>query len=1145
MFAFSLVYADFEQELTFERTRLKLIWAGEFTKIIYDGCELIGAPGEPELPVLPVSILLPPYEKALKVEYEIISQEEIEGTHRIYPAQKPAILPIPGLPTRIPDFTPPDKTIYSSDRVFPEQIVKLGQTSFLRGKGICGLIVYPVYYKPLKGKLFFITRLKIKIQTVNENINLPRKESLLSRKRTEKFLDELVYNKEMVRLYENLIPVIESAYDYLIITDDSFYRMLQPYRTLLHEKGLNDTIITITMISREGSGRDLAEKMRNKIREIYENFGIYYVLLCGDVSLVPSRVAFAMDCEAGYFSDENDIHTDYYFSCLDGNWNYDENDTFGSVSDSVDLYPELFVGRIPASTREHINTFITKSITYNNSPPVGYLTKSLFACDILWWDPYTDSGIGKDLVMRLFPPHFEIERLYESIGNENLSNVVSSITRGKGVFNHYGHGFIHIMGVGSGEYLDSYTAQTLTNNDKLGLGLSIGCWVGAFDYSNCIAEDFVNNPNGGTIAFIANNRYGWGSPGNPGFGYSEKYDYCFFDAVFKKGIKTFGEALAFCKAYYAPLSGEANLFRWHEYQINLLGEPSTTLWTNEPATMTAIYPSSVPQTIRTLTAILKDESGAPIHNASITLIQRNTILGRAISDINGIATIGISSPLNSGNAYISCVKEDFRKIVDTINVLSDDAHISMGYYMVICEDGITRETEIPTGTTDTLFFSIVNDGTIPTDSGTVVIEPSSPISIEPTYFTLPSLAPSETILYKAALTIPVNMRNPIRIVVYITTGSSVFNQFISLLPIYPYIRVKHYLVYGSENYLIPGTVSLIRFLFRNDGQYRSPGYEVSINPLSSHISLPVRNITLGHAAPFEVITHEPIEIHVSGDAFSGDIIPVEFIFTGDDGTRFADTLDIVVGRFLFFDDAEGESELNHTGSPDLWSKTTRYSHSGIFSYGYTSERGYPPFARATLFLPPLTLQPGAILSFWVYYNVAIYGNDGLYVKVVHEIGDTTTIDYLGSGGALPILPGFSVGWNELTYELQGRPGEQFQILFEFVSDSGQSGEGVFIDDIKVYVPYENASSINNPHETPQELFKIYPNPSNSAFTIECHTSLNSLLEIFNIKGERLKRTVILPGTNRLKFGYDLPSGIYFVRVSNNKIYQVKRCTILK
>jgi hypothetical protein len=345
-------------------------------------------------------------------------------------------------------------------------------------------------------------------------------------------------------------------------------------------------VVTTDSIYPNFPGRDRAEKIRNYIKYAYENLGTQWVLLAGDVDGVPDRVAYAMTCEAHFEPDEDSLRADLYYSDLDGTWDLNENGVFGEVADSVDLYPEVFVGRSPTTTRPHAEYFTSKIVTYERNPPVDYQLDILFLAEILWENPYTDASVGKDLLDSLYvPDRFDpITKLYESLGNENYQSVMDALNDGQNLINHDGHGWIDYMGVGAG-HLEGEDMDALMNGNYLGIIYSIGCWVGAFHY-DAISEHYINNPLGGGVGFIANSSYGWGSPGNPGFGYSDRFDHTFYEKLFVDEVRQIGANLALTKAHYIPRSREENVYRIHQYQLNLLGDPEMPIWTDLPAQLT-------------------------------------------------------------------------------------------------------------------------------------------------------------------------------------------------------------------------------------------------------------------------------------------------------------------------------------------------------------------------------------------------------------------------------------------------------------------------------------------------------------------------------------------------------------------------------
>lgn len=158
------------------------------------------------------------------------------------------------------------------------------------------------------------------------------------------------------------------------------------------------------------------------------------------------------------------------------------------------------------------------------------------------------------------------------------------MNQGQNLINHDGHAWINGMG-----YLHTRLIDQLTNGPRYSILYTIGCWPAAFDY-DCIAEHFISNPSGGGVAFIGNSRYGLGSPGNPGYGYSDRFDHTFYRFLFAENVYNIGAALFLDKASYVPRAQQANVYRWCEYEINLLGDPEMPIWTDTPRSLVVHHP---------------------------------------------------------------------------------------------------------------------------------------------------------------------------------------------------------------------------------------------------------------------------------------------------------------------------------------------------------------------------------------------------------------------------------------------------------------------------------------------------------------------------------------------------------------------------
>ena len=62
--------------------------------------------------------------------------------------------------------------------------------------------------------------------------------------------------------------------------------------------------------------------------------------------------------------------------------------------DSVDLYPDVFIGRAPVRTEADANAFVAKTIAYTSNPPLNNFAERALLCGVeLWntWDGQSDA----------------------------------------------------------------------------------------------------------------------------------------------------------------------------------------------------------------------------------------------------------------------------------------------------------------------------------------------------------------------------------------------------------------------------------------------------------------------------------------------------------------------------------------------------------------------------------------------------------------------------------------------------------------------------------------------------------------------------------------------------------------------------------
>ena len=217
--------------------------------------------------------------------------------------------------------------------------------------------------------------------------------------------------------------------EHLIITPAALvgpFEQLAQHRTSVAE--LPSCVVTLEEALAAGpAGRDDAETLRNYVRQLYELGNLKYLLLGGDSGVVPVRFVRSAWFPAGGFTD---LETDLYFGALDGDWDADGDGIFGEgytsyldPGDSVDLAPELAVGRAPVNDLQQAQRFVYGLIQYDTLKPAPHLASACFTAEVLYpadWTggfPYLDGGNYAEYGAEVLGGHPSapmLTRLYEN-----------------------------------------------------------------------------------------------------------------------------------------------------------------------------------------------------------------------------------------------------------------------------------------------------------------------------------------------------------------------------------------------------------------------------------------------------------------------------------------------------------------------------------------------------------------------------------------------------------------------------------------------------------------------------------------------------------------------------------------------------------
>jgi hypothetical protein len=534
-------------------------------------------PGEPLIPYYSARILLPQDTEVKEVKVKHTDPIVEKGIDMVWGQ-------LPCTSSDVPVKVGRNEEIYGSDKEYPNELYRIVSTESFRGFRILNLILYPVQYQSKSQTVKFYSELYVHVQ-VKEGV---RNELYRGLKCDKEAVKSMVNNPEMADMYGDngdILPFSET-YEYIIITNDtlqSTFQDLADWKSL-YVNGTN--IYTVSSIYSEyyQEGRDNQERIREFIEDMYTDHGTRYVLLGGDVSVIPYR-GFYVSC-IGYT--DIDIAADMYYAHLDGTFNADNDSYWAETTDGVDWYAEVAVGRAPVETISEAENFVNKVIAYELAykPKVCqfHQARVTLTCEnnpdsrCLAWN--CDNWVPLDYARKyLFEEDQTVTKdLWRSAWDGSFDGEPHTPPL---VIQHMGDNPMYYPDCDPTCYEINCSPQitwccsdvpTLTNT-FWPWHTSAAPFTGKFIHDDCLAECYVND-DCGAIACFMNSSYSWCSSSNA-CRYSGEFIEKQFRALFSDGKEKFGDLLNQSKSYMVSSAASDCVYRWCFYEINLIGDPES------------------------------------------------------------------------------------------------------------------------------------------------------------------------------------------------------------------------------------------------------------------------------------------------------------------------------------------------------------------------------------------------------------------------------------------------------------------------------------------------------------------------------------------------------------------------------------------
>jgi hypothetical protein len=708
--------ASVTQTISFSPASLRLGTDKGYTTVDMSGFPHIEKLGAPDLPVMAYQVVIPPTAEVTGFEVTDLREEPVSGAYYVLPVQYPQAWMENS--KQFP-FVEPNPAYYSTDAAFPARAAELTAAGTKAGYRMASFLVYPVRYNPVTKQLSVVTRLTVKVSYATGKVHASRfSEMQIS-----------IHGADVARLVLNPEDVGRSApprktqefgsaflpagtYEHVILATNAYKDSLARLRDWRTRQGWRSIIMPIESVCAVYPGVDTAEKMRNFLKDAETTWSTIFCFIARKDW--PANQFRRVYGNVSGYPVEN-MPSDMYYSCLDGSWNADGDNTWGEPNDSVDCYADMHVGMITLDGFTELSNYLNKLFRYEFTPDTGWFNKALLGNDVTFSNEYNDSIANATPS----PPWFDL-KMYVSGGmvQPTVPGYCDSLESGYPITAVIAHGNNNLYGMGGD--VTSPIMNALTNVNRLTMLTGVFCHTGEYDIEgntngDCIAENMAFHAPNGFIGVMNNTRYGW-------VAVAEFFNYSIcYGLLGTRSARTItqGEALSYGKDYWHALvavTTDTSKFRYEAMERTLFGEPAVPIWMGKAFNVSVTKPSAINIGSGVPVEITVNSQDGPVDSAMVCLIKGTETFARGFTAANGQLTLNVS-PLTPGWLQLTVTGANNIPYLDSIQVVSSGRFVCyMRHFIADSLPGGNGDSIINPGESFRIPMWVKNYGTLPASS---------------------------------------------------------------------------------------------------------------------------------------------------------------------------------------------------------------------------------------------------------------------------------------------------------------------------------------------------------------------------------------------------------------------------------------------
>ena len=622
---------------------------GTFSEIAIEGTYASGEIGTPELPASH-QLLAVPFGATPRVN--VISYTTTD--YRLSDYGIGTILP--HQPSVRKDQNPEDVEFVYNTAAYqtrslasaPEATIEMQGT--MRGIRIGSLLINPVSYNPAANTLRVFNDIEVEVSFDGAD-RVETERMLLS---TYSPYFDIVYKqmfnyRQILDVYTDHPDLMAYPVHMIVITPEDYITALQPWINWKIQKGFDVNVVTT---AQAGGNYNAIQSYVQNLYNTGVNQGATptFVILVGDTGQVPGKTS----------GNATQKVTDLYYGSIDG-----------------DYFPDMFYSRMSAENTNQVTAIVNKILQYEQytMPDPSYLSNVTL---IAGWDSYWNARIGRPTI------NYATTYYYNTAHGFNQVNAFLQQGQYTGCYNtlNTGVGFINYTAHGSetswsDPQFTVSNVNALTNANKYFLAMGNCCLTGNFGYSQpCFGEAMLRGENKAAYSYIGScpvtywyedYYFGVGATNvmnqtptleNTATGV---YDGIWMDDTYNTVSSiTFLGNIAVC---YASTGGyqtsSSPLYYWQAYHV--LGDGSIMPYRVNPTPNTVSHASTFPAGATSFQ--VSAEAGS-----YVGISQNNILKGAALVPASGSVSVPVAAGITSGQVRIVVTKPQRQPYIQDINV---------------------------------------------------------------------------------------------------------------------------------------------------------------------------------------------------------------------------------------------------------------------------------------------------------------------------------------------------------------------------------------------------------------------------------------------------------------------------------------------